>query len=120
MRGRVTASFLQLGLELSMTFLVMGAWVSVIAVATEKRGGRLGGFFVGFPSTAASSRLFTGLFASVPVVVEATDAFPAFLSIVGIFLLGFGYLSTGGFIAPQSRMNRSVVALTNTEAVSVP
>lgn len=85
-------------LQLVVTFLGMGTWVTVIAVATEKHGGRLGGFLVGLPSTAAFALFFTGLFVSVPVAVEATDSFPIFMSIIGIFLLSFGYLSARGFV----------------------
>jgi hypothetical protein len=85
-------------IQLTTTFLVMGTWVTVIALATQKRGGKLGGFLVGFPSTAALSFLFTGLFASTNAAVRATDSFPIFLSVIGFFLLSFGYLARKGFV----------------------
>jgi hypothetical protein len=86
-----------LDVRLILTFLTMGAWVSVIAVATERWGGKLGGFLVGIPSTSAFSLLFTGLYASPEAAVNATDVFPVFLSLTCIFLFTFALTARKNF-----------------------
>ena len=75
----------------------MGAWVSIIAVATERWGGKLGGFLVGIPSTSAFSLLFIGLYASPEAAANATDVFPVFLSLTGIFLFCFALTARKSF-----------------------
>lgn len=84
-------------LRLSVTFGVMGLWVIIIAVASSRWGERLGGFLIGIPSTAGLSFFFIGLFASPAAAVCATDDFPLFMSLTGMFLITFGYLSRRGF-----------------------
>ena len=75
----------------------MGLWVITIAVASSKWGERLGGFLIGIPSTSGLSFFFIGLFASPAAAVSTTDDFPLFMSLSGIFLLTFGYLSRRSF-----------------------
>jgi hypothetical protein len=82
---------------LILTFLTMGAWVSLIALATERWGGKLGGFLVGIPSTSAFSLLFTGLYVSPSAAANATDVFPVFLSLTGIFLFCFALTARKDF-----------------------
>lgn len=110
--------------------------MTVIAIVTEKHGGRLGGFLVGFPSTVAFSLFFSGLFVSVPVADDATNALPVFLSVIGIFLLSFGFLAAKGFAAGLfyslviwsavslvvllSGIGDFLVALFSSAAISVP
>jgi hypothetical protein len=84
-------------LRLVLTFLAMGAWVSIIVIATEKHGGKLGGFLVGIPSTSALSFFFTGLCVSPSAATNATDVFPVFMSLTGIMLLCFGFAARRGF-----------------------
>lgn len=86
-----------LAVRLMLTFLVMGAWVSIIALATEKRGGKLGGFLAGIPSTSAFSFLFIGLYISPEAAAAATNPFPIFMSLTGLFLLCFGFAARKGF-----------------------
>jgi hypothetical protein len=83
--------------RLVLTFLSMGVWVTAIALATEKWGGKLGGFLVGIPSTSALSFFFTGLYVSPIAASNATNAFPVFLSLTGLMLLFFGFAVRRGF-----------------------
>ena len=85
--------------RLILTFVAMGIWVSVIALATERWGGKLGGFLVGIPSTSAFSLFFTGLYVSPSAAVNATDSFPVFMSLTGVFLLCFGLTARKNFRA---------------------
>jgi hypothetical protein len=84
-------------LRLVLTFFAMGVWVSVIVIATEKHGGKLGGFLVGIPSTSALSFFFTGLYVSPSAATSATNVFPVFMSLAGIMLLCFGFAARRGF-----------------------
>jgi hypothetical protein len=84
-------------LRLALTFLAMGVWVSVIVIATEKHGGKLGGFLVGIPSTSALSFFFTGLYVSPSAATDATNVFPVIMSLAGIMLLCFGFAARRGF-----------------------
>ena len=86
-------------LRLAVTFGTMGAWVIIIAFASARRGEKLGGFLIGIPSAAGLAFFFIGLFTSSATAVSATDDFPLFLSVNGIFLLAFGYLSRRSFTA---------------------
>ena len=88
-----------LAFRLLLTFVAMGIWVSVIALATERWGGKLGGFLVGIPSTSAFSLFFIGLYVSPSAAVNATDAFPVFMSLTGVFLLCFGLTARKNFRA---------------------
>jgi hypothetical protein len=88
-----------LAFRLLLTFVAMGTWVSVIAMATERWGGKLGGFLVGIPSTSAFSLFFTGLYVSPSAAVSATDSFPVFMSLTGVFLLCFGLTARKSFRA---------------------
>lgn len=83
--------------RVALTFLAMGVWVSIIVIATEKHGGKLGGFLVGIPSTSALSFFFTGLYVSPSAASNATNVFPVFLSLAGIMLLCFGFTARRGF-----------------------
>ena len=87
-----------LAIRLLITFLAMGAWVSVIAFATDRWGGKTGGFLVGIPSTSTFSLFFTGLYVSPSAAVRATDAFPVFMSLTGLFLLCFVLLARQNFM----------------------
>jgi len=89
--------FEDLVLRLVLTFLAMGVWVSIIVIATEKQGGKLGGFLVGIPSTSALSFFFTGLYVSPSAAADATNVFPIFMSLAGIMLLCFGFAARRGF-----------------------
>jgi hypothetical protein len=84
-------------LRLALTFFAMGVWVSIIIIATERKGGKLGGFLVGIPSTSALSFFFTGLYVSPSAAVSATNVFPVFMSLAGIMLLCFGFAAKRGF-----------------------
>ena len=84
-------------LRLVLTFLAMGVWVSIIVIATEKHGGKLGGFLVGIPSTSALSFFFTGLYVSPSAATDATNVFPVFMSLAGIMLLCFCLAARRGF-----------------------
>ena len=75
----------------------MGVWVTAIALATERWGGKLGGFLVGIPSTSALSFFFTGLYVSPIAASNATNAFPVFISLTGLMLLIFGFTVRKGF-----------------------
>jgi hypothetical protein len=83
--------------RLVVTFFAMGVWVTAIALATEKWGGKLGGFLVGIPSTSALSFFFTGLYVSPIAASNATNAFPVFISLTGLMLLIFGFAARRGF-----------------------
>lgn len=85
-------------LRLVLTFGVMGVWVMVIAFATASRGGKLGGFLIGIPSTSGLSFFFTGWLVSSATAVRATNDFPVFVSLSGLFLLCFGYLARRSFV----------------------
>jgi hypothetical protein len=80
-----------------LTFLVIGTLVSVIALAAERRGGKLGGLLVGIPSASALSFFFAGLYISPLDAANATNAFPVFVSLTGLFLLIFGFTARKGF-----------------------
>jgi len=84
-------------LQLLVTFVVMGSWVTIIAYATDNRGRDLGAFLVGFPSTSAMSFFFTGWIVSPSVAVEATTDFPLFMSLTGSFLVVFAFASRKSF-----------------------
>lgn len=70
----------------------------IIAFVTTKRGGRFGGFLLGIPTTAGLSFFFTGWLVSSATAVRATNDFPVFISITGIFLLCFWYLARRSFV----------------------
>ena len=86
-----------LAFRLLLTFVAMGIWVSAITLATERWGGKLGGFLVGIPSTSAFSLFFTGLYVSPSAAVNATNSFPVFMSLTGVFLLCFGLTARKNF-----------------------
>jgi len=75
----------------------MGVWVMFISFATSKKGGKLGGFLIGVPSTAGLAFFFTGWFVSPQAAVGETTDFPLFISLSGIFLLCFAFLARRGF-----------------------
>ena len=83
--------------RLVLTFLSMGIWISIIVVATERWGGKLGGFLIGVPSTSAFSFFFTGLYVSPTVASASTDSFPVFMSLTGLMLLFFGFATHKSF-----------------------
>lgn len=70
----------------------------VIASATAKWGGKLGGFLIGVPSTSGLSFFFTGWFVSSTTAVKATNDFPVFVSLTGLFLLCFGFFARRSFV----------------------
>lgn len=80
-----------------LAFAVGGTWVTAIAFMTARKGGKLGGFMIGIPSTAGLAFFFTGWFVSSATAVSVTEDFPLFMSITSIFLLCFSYLARRSF-----------------------
>lgn len=80
-------------LRLVLSFLIGGAWVTLITLATVKYGAKLGGLMAGLPSTMAFSLVFIGLTQSTEAAVDATTALPIALSFTGSFPLLYAFLA---------------------------
>jgi uncharacterized membrane protein (GlpM family) len=80
-------------IRLFLSFLLGGAWVTLITVATVRYGARLGGLLAGFPSTVAFSLIFIGWTESTQVAIEATTALPLALGFTATFPLVYSYIT---------------------------
>ncbi|MCP4601796.1 MAG: hypothetical protein GY847_14995 [Proteobacteria bacterium] len=85
-------------LKLAVSFIVGGVWITLVTVAAEKYGSRLGGLFGGLPSTAAVTLLFIGITQSTNVAAEAAAVLPLAMVASGFFAIVYLAFLRRGFI----------------------
>lgn len=85
--------------KLALSFIVGGLWITLITVAAENVGSRLGGLLGGLPSTMVVALLFIGITQGPAQAREATTALP--LALVGnvLFAAAFALLVPRGLAA---------------------
>lgn len=74
-------------IKLVLSFVLGGLWIAMGVAIAERRGSRLGGLIIGFPSTVLIAVFFIGWTQSTAAAVEATSVIPAVFGINYLFLL---------------------------------
>ena len=82
--GLVSASFV---LKLALSFIIGGLWVAAGLALAERRGPRLGGLIIGFPSTVLFALFFIAWTQSAGAAVQATAVIPAVHGINCLYVL---------------------------------
>ncbi len=77
------------GLQLLLSFVVGGVWITLTSVAAESLGSRVGGFLGGLPSTIVVALTFIGWTQGVERAYQATSALPVAFAINCFFLLTY-------------------------------
>ncbi|QQG39520.1 MAG: DUF3147 family protein [Candidatus Aenigmatarchaeota archaeon] len=83
--------------NLLFAFIVGGVWITLVTVAAERFGSKIGGFIGGLPSTMVVAFLFIGLNQSPAVAAQATNGFLLSVAFSGLFLVSFALLADRGF-----------------------
>jgi len=73
--------------KLVLSFALGGLWIAMGVAIAERRGSKLGGLIIGFPSTVLIAVFFIGWTQSTAAAVEATSVIPAVFGINYLFLL---------------------------------
>jgi len=84
--------------QLLLTFLTGSCWIYFTVLAGLRLGSKTGGFIGGLPSTALLSFFFIGLTQSPEMASTVTTVFPVAISISGLFLVVYAWVSPRGFI----------------------
>ncbi|MEN6310265.1 MAG: hypothetical protein ABFD80_01860, partial [Acidobacteriota bacterium] len=73
--------------KLALSFLIGGLWIALGIALAERRGPKLGGLIIGFPSTVLFSLFFIAWTQSTQAAFQATAVIPAGHAINSVFLL---------------------------------
>jgi uncharacterized membrane protein (GlpM family) len=105
-------------LKLVLSFVLGGAWIATGVAIAERRGSKLGGLIIGFPSTVLIAVFFIGWTQSTAAAFHATTVIPVVFGINYIFLLvavsliGRGLAAAlGAGLAAWGALSAVVVAL---------
>ncbi|PKK85691.1 MAG: hypothetical protein CVT48_04355 [Thermoplasmata archaeon HGW-Thermoplasmata-1] len=93
-------------LNLVISFLIGGTWVSVFTILTERLGTKMGGIIACLPSTIAVSVVFIGLTQTPVFAAEAMSIIPAVMAINCVFLVSYILLlNYGNVVAPVGALS---------------
>jgi Protein of unknown function (DUF3147) len=84
-------------LDLTASFVVGGAWVTLASVAAQHFGGKVGGFIAGLPATAALAIFFITYTEGARHGFDVTGLFPLAISVNAVFLAAFAAFSRKSF-----------------------
>lgn len=73
--------------KLVLSFVLGGLWIAMGVAVAERRGSRLGGLIIGFPSTVLIAVFFIGWTQSAAAAAQATTVIPVVFGINYLFLL---------------------------------
>ena len=82
--GHMTAAFI---VKLILSFVLGGAWIALGVAVAERRGSKLGGLIIGFPSTVLIAVFFIGWTQSTEAAARATTVIPVVFGVNYLFLL---------------------------------
>ncbi|MCP4664501.1 MAG: hypothetical protein GY856_54650 [bacterium] len=74
-------------IKLVLSVLVGGVWVTLVTMAADRFGSKVGGLAAGLPSTVVVTLLFVGLSQGRLAASEATDVVPLAYAVNGLFLI---------------------------------
>ena len=84
--------------KIILSFLVGGAWITVITLVAERLGTKIGGMLGSLPSTILVSFLFIAFTQGIDFVTEASRAIPIGIIIDNLFLFALILLLRGNLI----------------------
>ena len=85
-------------IQLILSLLVGGVWITLATVAADRFGSKIGGLFIGLPSTAAVTFIFIGISQGRLVASDATTVLPLAYAVNGPFLVLYTMLIRHGFL----------------------
>jgi uncharacterized membrane protein (GlpM family) len=75
--------------NLALSFVVGGAWVTLVTVTADRFGSKVGGLLGGFPATVFVALLFIGITQTRFAAAEATTVVPMAQGVNGLFIIAY-------------------------------
>ena len=85
-------------IHLILSFLVGGVWITLATVTADRFGSKIGGLFIGLPSTVAVTLIFIGISQGRLVASDATTVLPLAYAVNGPFLVLYAMLIRHGIL----------------------
>ena len=85
--------------KLALSFVIGGSYIAFTIWVSEKFGSRLGGLFIGLPSTILVSLIFIAWTQNTDAAVQSTPVVPAAIAACSLFVVAFIYALRFGRLA---------------------
>lgn len=85
-------------IQLLLSFIVGGLWITLATIAAERFGSKIGGFIGGLPSTVFVTLFFIGLIQGPEIASQATTVIPLISGFLGLFMVTYAYFSRINFV----------------------
>jgi len=82
--------------NLALSFLVGGAWVTLVTLTADRFGSKVGGLLGGFPATILVALLFIGITQTPSAASDATSVVPVAQGLNGFFIIAYVLLIRRG------------------------